>query len=493
MHDSFDQVFDIVVVGYGAAGAAAAITARDLGLSVAIIEKQAEFRHFSNTRMSAGLIMTVSDPEAATAYLVRCAGGMVPVEANRSLATRAAGLHEWLDRVTPTLGLARVNGAEHDFPGAEFISAYQPANARFRLDPEVQSGLHLDACLKEAVASREVPVFWETPATHLRRNGGRVNGVEVQSGAGALAIGGRMGVVLAAGGFEFDEAAKQSYLRAYPMYFYGNPGNSGDGVRMAQEVGADLWHMNQIVGRGIMHFVLPEGTPAGFFTTINPPGYVITDVAGRRFANEDDQAALLHSFYYDLLTFDPEKGVYPRVPCYWFFDETRRKAAPLIPPYNGVSAVGLYTWSPDNSREIERGWIARADTIAALAQLVGIDDPQAAADTIAQYNETCRSGAPDPFGRAKKTMVPISEPPFYCVRLWPGGSNTTGGPRRDEFGRILDAFGRPIGGLFGAGELGQVSGLIYPADGFNIAEALCFGQIAVETALADDRANVPRS
>ena len=489
MNDSFDQVFDIVVVGYGAAGAAAAITARDLGLSVAIVEKQAKARHTSNTRMSAGLIMTVTDADAATGYLARCAGGMVPIEASRSLAARAAKLQDWLDRVTPTLGLAKVNGAEHDFPGAEAIVAWQPANARFRLDPQVQSGLHLDACLKQAVDARGAEVFWATPALRLRRNGERVTGVEVQSGIATLTIGARLGVVLASGGFEFDEAAKQSFLRAYPMYFYGNPGNTGDGVRMAQEVGADLWHMNQIVGRGIMHFELPDGTPTGFFTTISPPGYVITDCAGRRFANEDSQAALLHAFYYDLLAFDAEKGAYPRIPCYWFFDDIRRRAAPLVPQYNGVSAVGLYEWSTDNTREIACGWIAQADTIEELAEKVGIDDPQGAANTISRYNEACRSGGPDPFGRKRETMVPISEPPFCCVRLWPGGSNTTGGPRRDELGRIIDAFGRPVRGLFGAGELGQVSGLIYPADGFNIAEALCFGQIAVETAFADGSTN----
>ena len=70
------------------------------------------------------------------------------------------------------------------------------------------------------------------------------------------------------------------------------------------------------------------------------------------------------------------------------------------------------------------------------------------------------------------------------MKLWPGGPNTTGGPRRDAEGRILDVRGKPIPGLYGAGELGQVSGLMYPADGGNLCEAFCFGQITAENALS---------
>jgi succinate dehydrogenase/fumarate reductase flavoprotein subunit len=74
--------------------------------------------------------------------------------------------------------------------------------------------------------------------------------------------------------------------------------------------------------------------------------------------------------------------------------------------------------------------------------------------------------------------------------MHPGGSNTCGGPRRDEQGRILDPFETPIPGLFGAGELGQVIGMLYPAAGANLSEALCSGQIAAESALKNFTASV---
>jgi succinate dehydrogenase/fumarate reductase flavoprotein subunit len=82
-------------------------------------------------------------------------------------------------------------------------------------------------------------------------------------------------------------------------------------------------------------------------------------------------------------------------------------------------------------------------------------------------------------------MVPLDSPPFYCVPLYPGGSNTSGGPRRDGRARVLGVGGEPIPGLFCAGELGSPIALLYPADGSNLSEAFCFGQIAAETALEE--------
>jgi succinate dehydrogenase/fumarate reductase flavoprotein subunit len=293
----------------------------------------------------------------------------------------------------------------------------------------------------------------------------------------------RSGVILSTGGFEYDEAAKLSFLRAYPMYFYGNPGNTGDGLRMAQEVGADLWHMSQIVGRGVGYFEMDDGSMQAFFVAIDPPGYVILDGDGKRFANEHDQAMNKHDFYYDLVHFDTNRGINPRMPCSWIFDEKRRVQGPATLINVGACSVGLYEWSEDNSKEIERGWIAKGDTPAAAANAAGLDASEAVAASIEAYNDACARGV-DEFGRPPGSLVPIDAGPYYCMKLWPGGPNTTGGPRRDAQGRILDVRGEPIPGLYGAGELGQVSGQLYPADGANLCEAFCFGQIAAEHALA---------
>lgn len=478
MHDELEV--DLVIIGFGAAGAAAALAAESAGAEVVICEKQSADRHTPSTRMSGGIIMTANDPALAACYLDRCAGGMVPKDVSEAWAVAAAELAEWLASQDVNISLQRCGGAEHpEFDGAEAIDTIQPGGSTARLDPSGGAGLALWDALLQAVEKRKgVIVRWSSPVRKLITDDGRVIGVETDR-ARIIA---RKGVILSCGGFEFDEEIKRDHLRTDPVRFYGNPGNTGDGVRMAQAVGASMWHMNQMIGRAIGSFPMDDGTMQGFIIGIDPPGYVITDRYGRRFANEEPQARLLHGFYYELLHFDSKEGEYPRNPCYWFFDERRRLAGPLSYPHLGAGAVGLHRWSPDNLAEIERGWISRGDTIEAVAAAAGVADPEQAAAEVRAYNVACERGE-DPLGRPPASLVPIDTPPFYCVPLWAGGSNTSGGPRRDAKGRILDAFGSPIAGLFGAGELGQVMGLMYPADGSNISDALCFGRIAAETAV----------
>ena len=83
------ETYDIVVVGYGAAGIAAAVTAHDAGARVVVLEKNPEAAHTPNTRMSGGMVMTATDVDGATAYLDACADGMVPIDVSRSWAERA--------------------------------------------------------------------------------------------------------------------------------------------------------------------------------------------------------------------------------------------------------------------------------------------------------------------------------------------------------------------------------------------------------------------
>lgn len=470
---------DILVVGFGAAGLATAVTASRLGASVLVLEKQPEHAHTPSSRMSGGMIMSVTDAESAARYLGTCAGGMVPATVSRAWARRASNLRTWLDELVPDLGFSVVAGAENpDIDGADAIAVLQPG-ATARLDPSAGGGPGLWAALLAASRREGIDVRWDAAVRRLTRGpDGAITGVELITGERIAA----RSVVLTCGGYEFDEAMKQDYLRAYPIHFYGNPGNTGDGVRMALDAGADLWHMNQMIGRAIGHFRLPDGSPLSFIVSIGPPGYVITDRYGQRFADETAQAELLHGFYYELLHFDYHSGQYPRIPCYWFFDEHRRLAGPLTYTNIGACGVGLYQWSPDNSEEIAAGWIHRGETIEEAAAAAGVLDPAAAAQSVRAYNGGCARGH-DALGRPAESLVPLDHGPFYCVELWPGGSNTSGGPRRDEYARVIDAFGSPIPGLYAAGELGQAVGLRYPSDGSNLSEALCFGQIAGEEAI----------
>src|SRR4029077_10943657 len=149
------------------------------------------------------------------------------------------------------LELVRCAGAEHpDWAGGSAISAFVAREAYVDRErglltasstPRPGGGTVLFAALEKAVKRRErVTVLYETPAKRLLTEpSGRVTGVEATTPDGMRRYHARRGVVLTCGGYEYDEEMKRGYLRSYPTYFYGSPMNTGDGVRMAQALGAD--------------------------------------------------------------------------------------------------------------------------------------------------------------------------------------------------------------------------------------------------------------
>jgi predicted oxidoreductase len=129
-----------------------------------------------------------------------------------------------------------------------------------------------------------------------------------------------------------------------------------------------------------------------------------------------------------------------------------------------------------------KGWIRRADSIPALAALLGLD-PAALADTVRRWNRSCDAGHDAEFGRTLM-LEPIAVGPFYAVELSPSMLNTQGGPRRNERAQIVRPNGTPIPRLYSAGELGSIYSYLYQGTG-NIGECLAFGRIAGGNAAAE--------
>ena len=282
----WDEEADIVVVGYGGAGATAAVATVALGGEAIVLEKQSEKKHTPSSFMGGSQIMAVTgDPEAAARYLDRCAGGMVPMAVSQAWARKAKTMLEWIGEVSD-VKYEPTRGAEHpEFEGSEAIQAFGGPSG----------GLFIGLQKTAKRQGNAIRVRWETPAQRLIRDeSGRVVGVEATSGNTVKRYGAKKGVVLTCGGYGYSDEMKINYLKGYPIHFYGNPGNEGDGVRMAQEVGAELWHMNSMIGRAIAHFDLPDGRPLNVLATLAgvtsagkvPPGkeagYVITDRKGNQ-------------------------------------------------------------------------------------------------------------------------------------------------------------------------------------------------------------------
>jgi succinate dehydrogenase/fumarate reductase flavoprotein subunit len=511
------------VVGYGDAGAVTAMTAHDEGAEVLILEKQAADKRRPNSRFSGGLFINPTDPDAAAGYfskLSRINGDLDETDPAvvRTWAVETSKNAEWLKSVGGECFKVVDIGEHTHIEGYESISIWKPdMNDHPNGSGHRGWGWGLFKFLTDQCTARDIEVMYGADVQWLLTNAeGDVIGVRVKHDGHDLNIGAARGVVMTCGGFEFNNWMKLNYLRAVPTHFYGNPENTGDGIRIAMEVGADLWHMNSCAARLVARFPHPgypggcpidlwgvEGTegikvlqgeegvklafggsddvklPVAQMETSargrDLPGALITDRYGRRFTSE---LYRVHTLYYELLNYDSQYLSYPKIPSWWIFDEQRRSKNPITPTFfSPTGPLQQIPWSPDNMDEVEKGWILTAGSIEELAAKCGME-PSVLAETHRRYNSYCAAGEDPEFGRPASTLTPLDTPPYYAIQLWPGGPNTQGGARRDADARIMRVTGNPVPNLYSAGEFGSVYGMLYPSGGGNIAECLAFGRVA---------------
>ncbi len=496
-HTEWDYVTDVAVIGYGMAGSVVAITARDLGAQVMVLEKQSIDNHHTNSSLSYGAFLCPPDIEGAVSYMkalyqVNDDLGWTGMDVIRAWAEYASQNRDWMERMGLKSKLKSSAGEHKELPGAHSIHNYVTTG----LGPVMMKTMYQEA------GKRGVQVLYDTPADHLLTDtNGEVVGVRAIRQDGKEVNIKASAVVLACGGFEFDEQMKLNYLPVYPTHCMGSTANTGDGIRMAQEVGADLWHMNCCAG-GVFAkfpdypttFVCELGAPGwglrqvfGNMEKAESAGYIVVDKRGRRFINENTLGTKVHVAYYELIVYDVNRLEYPRVPSYWIFDQNRFEAGILISLAAGAAGPEqLYKWSRDNSRELEKGWIKKAETLSGMATLLGMQ-PEMLESTVKSYNRYCKEGHDPDYGRRSPDLVPLSRHPFYAINLWPGGLNTQGGPRRNSKAQVLDTKGMPIPRLYSAGELGSMFGMIYPSGGGNLSECIAFGRIAGENAVQEKR------
>ena len=496
---------DVVILGYGGAGAVAAFTAHDAGSDVLVVEKQPEHRRHPNTLLSGGSLVCPSDVDAAYEHMRVLARTGTPEEETgadvlRAWAERCAENVDWVAAHGGATHLFSAVGEHHAIPGYEAIQSYRFGTGD-GTGPE--RGFGMFRWLEGLVAARGIAVEYDTAAQWLLTDtAGAVIGVQARRGGAPVRIRARRAVILATGGFEFHDGLKRHHLRVSPTHFYASPDSTGDGVTMAQEIGAALWHMSACSAKAIAAFPdFPTGFPINFWGYGSgltqeqilyggsgggaSCGAMQVDRLGRRFTNEVWKQ---HTHYYELTVFDAQRGLYPRVPSYWIFDEARMRRGQLVNRETGAAGpLRLYDWSDENQRELERGWIVRGRTIEELARALGMD-PDTLRQTLREYNAGCAAGVdplgPPPHGRPAGTLVPL-EPPFYAMRLWPGGPNTQGGPERNARAQVMRVTGEPVPRLYAAGELGSIYGMLYPIGGGNLAECIAFGRIAGENASAE--------
>jgi len=486
----WDKEYDVVVAGYGGAGISAAITAHDNGASVVILEK-APFPGGGQTRTSGLGAAFATDPEGAAAYLYAASTSgledadassqvsVVPKEDCLTFMKEMAKNPDWLESVGVAHTIRKGSSARFaSFPGADSFGHVVIRGWGIKFLETMQTQLE----------KRGIEVLYETPAVDLVQDTEtrEIKGVYAENNGKKIAIKAKKGVVLCTGGFEFNEEMKANYLRPFPLKFAGWPYNTGDGIKMAQRAGADLWHMNTMCG--YLNIWVPEYKVA--WLLVFGRGIWVNKY-GRRYTDEG-VSIKSHNWWLKHCDFDLEEPGYTDIPTYLIFDETVRQQGPIAAnsSSSGEYLLGIQSfpaelggcpegWSRDNMREIEKGWIKKADTIEELGRLIGGKmDPAVLAETVKMYNGYCARGHDPDFGRGVQALKPLVTPPFYASALYPGGINTCGGPRRNARGQVLDPFKEAIPRLYSAGEMGSICGNIYAIGGLNAGEMLASGRLA---------------
>lgn len=492
--DHWDEEADVIVVGYGGAGAVTAITAHDAGAKVLVLEKS-PVEGGGLTRMAGGQAAYTEPKDVADAaeYLYTGSFGTTPMDVCQAWAEEIAKIGDWLtemdikwmDMKPPSVGGNRPSREIADFPN--FPGAYA-----IKLMGVIGGGQAFFKAVNQHIKSRGIEILFDTPGTDLIQKPAtkEIIGVKANNKGRDMYVKAGKAVVLCSGGFEFNEEMQKNYIRPYPMTSAGWRYNTGDGVRMAQAVGADLWHMNVICSSG-PNIMTPVSEVAWMYNRDTCDNFIWVDKYGKRFTCESpswfDHRSYMGFSIWDWS--DTQKDArYPCIPFYLIFDEKMRIAGPIA---NGVTSIpaelgGISEpWSEDNIKEIDLCWIKKGDTIRKLAEAVGMDiDPAVLEETVAKWNGFCRSGKDLDFGRNEK-LAPIETPPFYAVDIYPGLFNTCGGPRKNGKAQVLDTKKNPIPRLYTAGVLGSTAGHIYCISGHNWAELLAFGRIAGRNAAAE--------
>ncbi len=436
---------DVVVVGAGGAGMAAALTLKQNGKNVIILEKM-PYVGGNTTKATGGMnaaethYQAEQDIEDSVEQFVEdtMKGGkeMNNIDLVTTMAENSSDAIDWLDSIGAPLPKVSFSG------GA--------TNARIH-SPEDGSGVgeYLVAAFSKNLEEAGIPVYLETKATEIITVDGKAAGVKAESPEKNYTINAKA-VVLATGGFGANEEMYTTYRPDLKGTVTTNaPGATGDGIVMAEAVGADLVDIEQIQ----LHPTVEQSTSMLITEGVRGDGAILVNQSGKRFTNE-------------MLTRDKvsaaeleQEGCY----AYVIFDQNLRE---------GLKATEKY---------IKNGLVTEAATIEELAEKLAID-PATLAETLKNWNSYVAEGSDPEFGRDTGMEADLSTAPYYAIKIAPGIHHTMGGIKIDTETQVINTEGEAIAGLFAAGE---VTGGVHGGNrigGNAVTDIVVFGRIAGQSA-----------
>ena len=551
----WDLEVDALVVGSGAGGMAAALTAREEGLDVLLVEKtdriggstaisggalwiplnaQSEGRRPSR-HLRTGLDLSAADRgrrvlrrDEARLPGSRAAHDGLPGRARPLAGGRAHRADYYPDRPGAAMGGRSLDPVEFDGRklGAKFRELRDPlkeftvlggmmvnitdvrhllrATRSFtawrhsmklvlRYAADRLGGRHrgtrlllgnaLAAQLFHGLIRRGIPYWLNTAARTLHRDAnGRVLGLAVTRESKTLNIRARRGVVMATGGFPWDaKRREQTYPKPAGLWSMSPRDNAGDGIRLAEHAGAALGsgYASPAFWAPVSVLERPGQPPLHYPHLVwdrAKPGLIAVNAQGERFVNESTS-------YHE------------------FVQAMQRSPADAVPAFLICGQRFIDTWGlglalpggRPRQHLIDAGYLLQAPTLAALAGRLGVPADKLQA-TVARHDAHAAQGQDPDFGKGgtaynrylgdpehqpNPCLAPLGDGPYYAVKVYPGDIGTACGIAANEHAQAIDDAGRPIAGLYVAGnDMQSVMGGAYPAPGITLGPALTFGWVA---------------
>ena len=336
------------------------------------------------------------------------------------------------------------------------------------------------ARLRASMLDRDIPLWLNTSMTKVVDEEGKVTGIEVTRNGRPLRIQARKAVILAAGGFEHNQAMREQYLPKPTDHRWsaGTRDNTGDAILEGIRLGAKVHRMDEAWWCNTIS-VPGEEIPRLSIMEKSYPGSIVVNPAGERFSNESQ-----NYMAFQQETFEKHTPENPCNPSWQVFDASFRATYFVGPLYNSKFRPD---WMLPKRYERE-GFFAKADTIRELAMKINVD-PAGLESTVAKMNAYARSGE-DPdyhrgesaydryYGDPRVTPNPclgaVDKPPYYAMRVDPGDFGTQGGMVTNEHAQVMHEDGHVIDGLYAIGNCSAPTLPCYPGPGSTLGPAMTF-------------------
>jgi len=463
----WDVESDLVIVGAGGAGMSAAVSATENGAKVILLEKNpwcggdSSLTSGAEGNLGSRMQKRIGAPELTidqrVQYWLSIPGptAFPSPQMLRLIVEEQGPTFDWLE----DMGVRVCEDVLFDFLPEKLGIGHTP------IDPEHPeegwqrwhpfNGRGFTQALERRARALGIPILLESPVCALVAKGGKVVGVVSNTPEGKKYIGAKA-VILTTGGFSANKDMLLKYVPARKIEdvrTMSYPGATGDGIRMAQGLGATVDIMDEIErwdGGALWHPDSVGEAHAWYYETPNQlvrQKSLTVNLLGKRFF--DESALFGYHYAYQGAASQAQKDH----TSFTLFDENCIRKEDIIKKFKPFACeYPTRWWNEMFPKYLADGTIMRADSIPEIAKKMGVD-PDELTKTVIRYNDLCDKKHDDDFFKASEYMQPIRKPSFYAVKQRGGTMfNTWGGLIVDEKFRVLNKDWSPIPGLYVAGE-----------------------------------------